>query len=91
MRHILKSRGYSMHSFAKMAGVAPSSVHNAVTGDGTTTSTATRYVSLLGYRVALVPSGSRMPEGCIRLDSYREPDASGGVEYDLDDPNLMIG
>lgn len=92
-KRIARLRGNSLRGIAEELGVSPSSVSVAIRNERPALSTMLRYLSPLGYRVALVPSGSRMPEGCVRLDEYREPlaDAPEAPAIDLDDPNVMIG
>lgn len=92
-KRIARLRGNSLRGIAKGLGVSDSSVGVAIRNESPAISTMLRYLSPLGYRVSLVPAGSEMPEGCVRLDEYREPlaDAPEAPAIDLDDPNVMIG
>lgn len=92
-RHIAKQRGYTLRDAASAAGASSGCLGVAIRSDSPAISTMLRYLSPLGYRVSLVPEGSDMPDGCFRLDEYREPlaDAPEAPAIDLDDPNVMIG
>lgn len=93
VKAMLSSRGYSMRRFQiEVLGYKDYSGGQDTNGSPRL-SRILRYATPLGYRLVLSPAGSHMPDGCLRLDEYREPlaDAQNTQAIDFNDPNVMIG
>lgn len=89
LRSAYKSKGHSLRSWGELIGVTSGTLGAALGAGNITVATLLRYVTPLGYQVALVPAGSKLPEGSYLIDSAGpkpEPEP-----IDLDDPNLMLG
>lgn len=68
LKTIMKARGYTQTSLADSLGVTQPAVSSVVNADSPAVDTLTRYLAAMGYRVAFVPAGTRLPEGCIEID-----------------------
>lgn len=89
LKSIYKAKGHSLQSWADAAGFAKGTISKALKAGNITTATLLHFTTPLGYQVALVPAGSKLPEGSYLIDSAGpkpEPEP-----IDLDDPNLMLG
>ncbi len=91
LRDLYKSRGYTLASWAEAVGVSKGVVGKVAgeCGGEPKLGSLIRYIAPLGYQVALVPTGTKLPEGAYIIDSSGpkpEPEP-----YDLDDPDLLIG
>lgn len=71
MRSIMRMRGATQQSLADALGIRGPSIAGALAKGNPSVDACHRYMSQLGYRVALVPEGSRLPEGCYVLDPMR--------------------
>lgn len=60
---ILAAQGKRPSDLARAAGVSRASVAGLLSKDNPSIEVAVRYMASLGYDVALVPSGKRLPEG----------------------------
>lgn len=71
MRSIMRARGATQASLAEALGIRPPSIAGALAKGNPSIDACHRYVSEMGYRVALVPEGARLPEGSYLLDPMR--------------------
>ena len=67
-RQIMKSRGYTQRELAAVIGIAQGSLSCSLKEGNPTLSTAGKYLGPLGYKLALVPVGSRLPDGSVVID-----------------------
>ena len=63
IREIIAKRGYSIRSFGVEVGVQGSSVGRTLTHDNAPMSKVLAYTNALGYDVAFVPKGCKLPDG----------------------------
>lgn len=73
---ILKSRGATQYTVAEAVGVRQPSVADMLRKGNPTVNAMHRYLSELGYRVALVPDGAFLPEGSYLLDPKEDGDGA---------------
>lgn len=67
-RQIMKSRGYTQRELAAVIGIAQGSLSSSLKEGNPTLLTAGKYLGPLGYKLALVPVGSRLPDGSVVID-----------------------
>lgn len=67
-KQIMKSRGYTQRELAAVIGIAQGSLSCSLKEGNPTLSTAGKYLQPLGYKLALVPVGSRLPDGSVVID-----------------------
>lgn len=70
---IIKARGYSQTGFGEKVGVKQSSVGSLIAKNNPSLDVMIRYMSEAGYDVALVPTGSNLPDGSYVLEPSKEP------------------
>lgn len=70
-RRISKSRGYSQKAIADSVGVAQPSVASMLAKGNPTVNAMVKYLSAMGYEVALVPAGTRLSGECYVLETSR--------------------
>ncbi len=87
IRSLLKKRGHSQRSYAAAVGVTCGGVVSLLKLSNPRTDSLLKYLAPLGYTVAIVPNGARLPEDAYIVTPSTEPDPV----IDLDDPNLMLG
>ena len=68
LREIVAMRGYSIRGFAEEIGVSNTSIGRSMNRENVPVSTVTKYLSRLGYEVAFVPVGSKLPDGSYAID-----------------------
>lgn len=68
IRMILKRQKVTQQELADRAGVKLGSVSNLLAKGSPTVTTLGKYLSLLGYRVALVPEAAELPAGSFLLE-----------------------
>jgi transcriptional regulator with XRE-family HTH domain len=66
-RIIYKSRGYTQQALADTLGIRQSSVSSFLKMGNPSADAMIRYLAPLGYDVALVPVGTRLPDGSMTL------------------------
>ena len=89
LREIYETRGYTLRNWSAAVGVTHSVLSKVVNGVDPKLGSLIRYIAPLGYQVALVPTGTKLPEGAYIIDSSGpKPEPA---PYDLDDPDLLIG
>lgn len=88
VRCLLVKRGHSQRSYASTVGVAVGAVASLLNKSNPHTDTLLKYLAPLGYTVAIVPVGSRLPDDAYVVTPSCEPEPA---PYDLDDPDLLIG
>ena len=66
-RTIYKSRGYTQQRLADVLGIRQSSVSSFLKKGNPSVDTLIGYLAPLGYEVALVPVGTRLPDGSTTL------------------------
>lgn len=89
IRNIYQSKGHSLRSWAQVVGVSFGTLSKAIHAGNMKVASLLRYLAPLGYQVALVPTGAKLPEGSYLIDvagPKPEPEP-----YDLDDPDVLIG
>lgn len=64
---IYKSRGYTQQALADALGIRQSSVSSLLKKGNPSVDALVGYLAPLGYEVALVPVGSRLPDGSMTL------------------------
>lgn len=84
--HIMKERGYTQAELAKTLGISQAAMYNSLQRKTMKIDTAIKYLEPLGYEVAIVPVGSKLPSGSYALES-----SVPEITVDLDDPGLMLG
>ena len=67
-REIIKSRGYTQQSLAEKVGVKQSSIGSMLAKGNPSVNAMVRYLSEAGYGVALVPTGSNLPDGSYVME-----------------------
>jgi transcriptional regulator with XRE-family HTH domain len=67
-REIIKSRGYTQQSLAEKVGVKQSSIGSMLAKGNPSVNAMVRYLSEAGYDVALVPTGSNLPDGSYVME-----------------------
>lgn len=67
-REIIKSRGYTQQSLAEKVGVKQSSIGSMLAKGNPSVNAMVRYLSEAGYNVALVPTGSNLPDGSYVME-----------------------
>lgn len=65
---ILSARGYTQTGLADDIGVSRQAVTQLIRKNNPTVDSLDRYLARLGYRVALVPVGARLPDGSYVLE-----------------------
>lgn len=68
LREILAKRGYSQRGFAEEHGLKGPSVTKTLGRVNSPVSTVNRYLTALGYTLAFVPVGSKLPDGSYAID-----------------------
>lgn len=63
LRSILDAQDVRQADLARRVGVTAPSVADVLAKDNPSMLTAARYLSAVGYSVALVPAGKRLPDG----------------------------
>lgn len=71
LKEILKKRGYTQLSLAAELGITQSSISSCLMKNNPRLSVMARYVTPMGYSVALVPNGTKLSEDCIILDPVK--------------------
>lgn len=69
---ILKDRDVTQSELARMMGVTYQSVQATLSKENPKLETVVRYLSNLGYDVAFVRRGKRLPEGSYVIGSSKE-------------------
>lgn len=73
IRSIMRSRGFTQTALAERLGIRQPAVAKMLTGGNSPQiNTLNNYLEVLGYRVALVPVGANLPEGCYVIDTESE-------------------
>lgn len=73
LRAIVKSRGFTQSALAERLHIKQPSVAIVLSNKNTPgLDTLNNYLEVLGYRVALVPVGTNLPEGCYLIDAGEE-------------------
>ena len=74
LREIVASRGYTQTALAAELGISQPSVAKMLSGRGNKAGvdTLNAYFRVLGYRIAFVPVGTKLPEGCYAIDADAE-------------------
>lgn len=72
VEEISSCKGVGILDFARNEGVARQSVANRFKRRDIRVSTLCKMLDLLGYRVAIVPSNTVLPEGCRFVDAGGE-------------------
>lgn len=67
-REIIKLRGYTQQSLAEKVGVKQSSIGSMLAKGNPSVNAMVRYLSEAGYDVALVPTGSNLPDGSYVME-----------------------
>ena len=89
LREIYETRGYTLRNWSSAVGVTHGVLSKVVNGVDPKLGSLIRYIAPLGYQVALVPTGTKLPDGAYVIDSSGpKPEPT---PYDLDDPDLLIG
>lgn len=88
IRSLLTKRGHTQRSYAAAANASLGSVISLLGRSNPKTDTLLKYLAPLGYTVAIVPVGSRLPDDAYVVTPSNEPEPA---PYDLDDPDLLIG
>lgn len=65
---IMSDRGYTQQEVADSVGVSQPALANSLRRGDPRLSSASRYLEPMGYRVALVPVGAKLPKGSYVLD-----------------------
>lgn len=63
MKGIIATRGFTQTGLAETVGVKLGSLGNILRKNNPTVNGISKYLRVLGYDIALVPVGSRLPEG----------------------------
>lgn len=69
MRAIMSSRGYSQKALADELGMTQGAIASVMRLNNPTVDAMNNYLSAMGYGVALVPAGMKLPDGCYMLES----------------------
>lgn len=89
LRTLYKGRGHSLVTWGEVVGVKSSVMGRLLSTGNPKLGSLIRYIAPLGYQVALVPTGTKLPDGAYVIDSSGpKPEPA---PYDLDDPDLLIG
>lgn len=62
-KRIARSRGYSIEGVAEEVGTTYGSLASTLRKNNPTVNGISKYLRVLGYDIALVPVGARLPEG----------------------------
>lgn len=68
LKTILRARGYTQREFGEMIGVKQGSISSMMAESTPRLNTTMDYLEPLGYRVAFVPVGSKLPDGSFVID-----------------------
>lgn len=68
LREIVAMRGYSIRGFAEEIGVSNTSIGRSMNRENIPVSTVTKYLTALGYTLAFVPVGAKLPDGSYAID-----------------------
>lgn len=68
-RGIVGSRGYTITSAAEAAGITYGALSSALVKNNPSVAAMNRYIKALGYQVALVPVGTKLPDGSYVLEA----------------------
>ena len=73
LRAIMRSRGFTQMALADRLRIKQPGVAKMLRNENAPRlDTLNNYLEVLGYRVALVPVGTNLPEGCYLIDAGEE-------------------
>lgn len=72
LKTVLKKRGYTQLSLAAELGIKQSSIASVLVRNNPRLSIMNNYCNPLGYKVALVPDGTKLSEDCIILENKEQ-------------------
>ncbi|MBY4798341.1 helix-turn-helix domain-containing protein [Collinsella sp. AGMB00827] len=72
MKQIIKSRGYTILGLAEQVGVKYGSLSGILRKNNPTVSGISKYLRVLGYDIALIPNGAKLPEGSYVITKEEE-------------------
>lgn len=74
LRKIMATRGYTQQALADAVSVSQSSIASMLRKNNPSVDALCKYLSVMGYDIALVPTGSKLPDGSYVLEpSRKEP------------------
>ncbi len=76
LKEMLADAGINQSDLARRAGVTYQAVQSVIKKDNPSVLVAMNYLDMLGYDVALVRKGKKLPEGSFVLNE-RRPEADG--------------
>ena len=69
IKKAMKSRGCTQNELAGRLGIKQGSVSNVLRQGNPHINTLTNYLSAIGYEVAIVPTGTKLPADSMTIDS----------------------
>lgn len=72
LREIASKRGYSQKELAEKLGTSQTAVWKTMSEKSNpSVNVLSFYLKPMGYQVALIPTGAKLPEGCYVLESSK--------------------